>query len=146
MLNDYLLREQLHHLIDYTLLQSFITHEQITLLCNAAVKYNVNAVCIPPYYVFSAKNLLEAHAVKIITPISYPMGYSTTSAKVEAIKRACNDGADELEVMVNTAAIKNEDWTMVQSDIDSTRTICRLRNKTFRLLIEMSLLESEEWG
>jgi len=72
------------------------------------------------------------------------MGYSTTGAKVEEIKRACNDGADELDVVVNVAAIKNNDWNTVRNDIESTTMISHLRGKKMKLIIEMGLLEEDE--
>lgn len=72
------------------------------------------------------------------------MGYSTTGAKVEEIKRACNDGVSELDVVVNIAAIKNNDWNTVRNDIDSTTMISHLRGKKMKLIIEMGLLEEEE--
>ena len=82
--------------------------------------------------------------VKICSVIGFPMGYSTTGAKVEEIKRACNDGVDELDVVVNIAAIKNNDWNTVRNDIESTTMISHLRGKKMKLIIEMGLLEEEE--
>lgn len=72
------------------------------------------------------------------------MGYSTTGAKVEEIKRACNDGADELDVVVNIAAIKSGDWNTVKNDIESTTMISHLRGRKIKLIIEMGLLEEKE--
>ena len=113
-------------------------------LCNEALRYGFKSVCIPPYYIFQAKRILDDSRVKICSVIGFPMGYSTTGAKVEEIKRACNDGADELDVVINIAAVKNHDWNTVRNDIESTTMISHLRGKKMKLIIEMGLLEEDE--
>lgn len=141
---DYLVERDLNLLIDYTQLNPASSSKQIKWLCQQVQLFKFNGICIPPYYIFYVKNLLKESTTKIISAISYPMGYKTTSAKVAAIKRACNDGVDELEVVANIAAIKNNDWNTVKNDIDTVHTICRMRNKVLRIVIEINLLESEE--
>jgi len=130
--------------IDHTYLRADCSTADIKVLCNEALQYCFKTVCIPPYYIFQAKKILGDARVKICTVIGFPMGYSTTGAKVEEIKRACNDGADELDVVVNVAAIKNNDWNTVRNDIESTAMISHLRGKKMKLIIEMGLLEEDE--
>ena len=72
------------------------------------------------------------------------MGYPATAGKVEEIKRAINDGADELDVVLNLAALKNGDWNFVQSDLDSMTTAVRLRSKQIKVIIETAILSEEE--
>jgi len=131
-------------IIDHTYLRADCSTADIKVLCSEAIKHRFKSVCIPPYYIFQAKKMLGNSRVKICSVIGFPMGYSTTGAKVEEIKRACNDGADELDVVVNIAAIKNNDWNTVRNDIESTTMISHLRGKKMKLIIEMGLLEEAE--
>lgn len=131
-------------IIDHTYLKADCSTADVKVLCSEALQHSFKSVCIPPYYVFQAKKLLGESSVKICSVIGFPMGYSTTGAKVEEIKRACNDGVDELDVVVNIAAIKNNDWNAVSNDIESTTMISHLRGKKVKLIIEMGLLEEEE--
>ena len=131
-------------IIDHTYLRADCSTADIKVLCNEALRYGFKSVCIPPYYIFQAKRILDDSRVKICSVIGFPMGYSTTGAKVEEIKRACNDGADELDVVINIAAVKNHDWNTVRNDIESTTMISHLRGKKMKLIIEMGLLEEDE--
>ena len=131
-------------LIDHTYLKADCSPEDVEVLCEEAIKYQFKSVCIPPCYVFKTKKLLDMSSIKVCTVIGFPMGYSTTSAKVEEIKRATTNGADELDVVINIAAIKNKDWNTVKNDIDSVTMISHLKGKKIKLIIEMGLLEEEE--
>lgn len=131
-------------MIDHTYLRADCSTADIKVLCNEAVRYGFKSVCIPPYYIFQAKKILSDSRVKICSVIGFPMGYSTTGAKVEEIKRACNDGVDELDVVINIAAVKNSDWNTVRNDIESTTMISHLKGKKMKLIIEMGLLEEDE--
>lgn len=131
-------------MIDHTYLRADCSTADIKVLCNEAIRYGFKSVCIPPYYIFQAKKILGDSRVKICSVIGFPMGYSTTGAKVEEIKRACNDGVDELDVVINIAAVKNSDWNTVRNDIESTTMISHLRGKKMKLIIEMGLLEEDE--
>lgn len=131
-------------MIDHTYLRADCSIADIKVLCNEALRYGFKTVCIPPYYIFQAKKILGDSRVKICSVIGFPMGYSTTGAKVEEIKRASNDGVDELDVVVNIAAVKSNDWNTVRNDIESTTMISHLKGKKMKLIIEMGLLEEDE--
>ncbi len=131
-------------IIDHTYLKADCSTADVKVLCSEALQHGFKSVCIPPYYIFQAKKILGDSSVKICSVVGFPLGYSTTGAKVEEIKRACNDGADELDVVVNVAAIKNNDWNAVSNDIESTTMISHLRGKKVKLIIEMGLLEEDE--
>lgn len=131
-------------IIDHTYLRADCSTADIKVLCSEAIRYKFKSICIPPYYIFQAKKILRDSRVSICSVIGFPMGYSTTGAKVEEIKRACNDGVDELDVVINIAAIKNSDWNTVRNDIESTTLISHLRGKKMKLIIEMGLLEEAE--
>src|SRR5690606_9873788 len=96
--------------IDHTILASTTGLGAIEQLCQEAKEQRFMAVCVPPYYVKVAKQLLYGTDVKVATVIGFPFGYATTSSKLSEIHQALADGADELDLVHNIAALKNEDW------------------------------------
>jgi len=130
--------------IDHTILKPDTHLSDIERICEEAKQYGFAAICIPPYYVKDAANILEESPVKIGTVIGFPMGYSTTAAKVEEIKRAIDDGADELDVVINICSVKNERWNFVKNDIDSVTRIAHLKGKTIKIILETGLLSASE--
>lgn len=130
--------------IDHTLLKPDCRLEDVTKLCEEAIQFEFHAVCIPPYFIRDAFRILEGSKVKVATVIGFPFGYATTPAKVEEIKRAINDGADEVDVVVNICAIREGDWSYVKSDIDSMTTAAHLKGKIVKVIFETSLLSKEE--
>lgn len=134
----------LNNYIEYTLLKPDVTTEDINELCNEALEHNLSAVCIPPFFVRAAVKVLEKTSTKVITVIGYPMGYNAIAAKVEETKRAIDEGADELEMVINIAATKDKAWAHVRNDIDSVTTAAHLRNKKVKVIFETGLLSIAE--
>jgi len=130
--------------LDYTLLKSTTDKQDIVALCQTAIIHKFKAVCIPPYYVKDAVSSLEGHQIKTATVIGYPMGYATTSAKVEEIKRAIDEGADELDVVINLCAVKDAAWSYVKNDIESMTRAVHLKGKVIKVIIEQGMLNAEE--
>lgn len=135
----------LNGLIDHTYLKATCTPEDVEVLCQEALTHRFHSICIPPFFVFQARNFLGVNsAVKICTVIGYPIGYNTTAAKVEEIKRGVMDGADEFDVIANMSAIKAGDWNYVKNDIESVTMMCRLKGRKIKLVFESSELEAAE--
>ncbi len=132
------------HFIDHTVLKPDCSPEDIKTICSEAVIHGFKAVCIPPYFVPKAVNILEGTPVKVCTVVGFPMGYSTTASKVEEIKRALAEGADEVDVVVNVNAIKDGNWNFVSNDIDATTTAIHIRGKAIKIIFETGLLTEEE--
>lgn len=130
--------------IDHTILRPDCTAADIKQICTEAIEHRFCTVCVPPYYVREAVKLLENTPVKVATVIGFPMGYTPTPAKVEAIKRAIDDGADELDVVLNICAVKNQHWNFVRNDIDSMTTAVHLKGKVIKVIIETGLLTEAE--
>ena len=131
-------------IIDHTTLKPDCSLENVQTICEEAITHNFAAICIPPYYVKNAGKLLEDKKIKIATVIGFPLGYAATAAKVEEIKRAINDGVDELDVVINICAVKNGDWAYVKNDIDSMTRSAHLKGKIVKVILETSLLSEEE--
>lgn len=130
--------------IDHTVLRPNCTKEDIERICKEAIEYDFFAVCIPPYYVRLASRLLEDTTVKIVTVVGFPLGYAAIPAKVEEIKRAIDEGADEIDIVVNITAIKNGDWAHVRNDIDGVTMAVHLKGKKIKMILEVTLLEDIE--
>jgi deoxyribose-phosphate aldolase len=136
----------LTQLIDHTLLKSDATLDDIRKLCKEAIEHQFKAVCIPPFYVAEASKIVENATPRpaVATVVGFPMGYATTAAKVEEIKRAVEEGADEIDAVINICAIKNKQWNYVENDISSMLMAAQMRGKKMKIIIEAGLLTDEE--
>jgi deoxyribose-phosphate aldolase len=132
--------------IEHTRLKPNISRKEVLSACEQAQEYNFFGVCIPPYYVGVARKAIdEAKAeTKVITVVGFPFGYARTSAKVEEVKQALRDGADEIDAVINIAAVKSGDFTAVENDINSMVTACQMQNKKAKLIFEVDLLNLKE--
>ncbi len=130
--------------IDFTLLKADATPDDIRNLCELAAKHQFASVCVPPFYVKQAVEQLADTKVKIATVVGFPMGYAATPAKVEEIKKALDDGADEVDAVINLCAVKSGNWNYVRNDMDSMTTAVHLKGKSIKLIIETGLLSEAE--
>ena len=135
---------QLNAHIDHTVLKPDTKLKDIQKLCEEAVTYCFYAVCVPPYFVQKTSMLLKDSDVKIATVIGFPSGYSTTPSKAAEIQKAIDDGADELDVLVNISAIKSEDWNYVKNDIKTMTVAAQMRGKVVKIIFETGLLTKKE--
>ena len=130
--------------IDHTILKPDCTLTDIETLCSEAVEHCFVAVCVPPYYVKHAVGHLEDTNVKVATVAGFPLGYSPSSSKVETIKRALEEGADEIDVVINLCALKNGNWNYVRNELESMTNACHMRGKIIKVIIETGLLTRDE--
>ena len=135
---------QLADKIDHTILKPDCTLDEIKSVCEEARRHGFHSVCVPPFYVKEAAQLLEDAPVLVCTVVGFPMGYATTPAKVEEIKRAIDDGADEVDAVVNICAVKSQNWNYVRNDIDSMTRIAHLRGKQVKIILETGIMTQEE--
>ena len=128
--------------IDYTNLKPDATIENITKLCEEAKIYHTQSVCVNPYYVSLAKELLEGTTTTVTTVIGFPLGANKTRVKeMEAIV-ALEDGADEIDMVINISALKNKDYNYIKEEINDI--MAAVDGKTLKVIIETSLLTEEE--
>lgn len=135
---------ELSSYIEQTVLKPEATKEDILNLVNEAKEHNFVGICVPPYFVKFAKSQLEGTDIKLVTVIGFPFGYQTVSAKVEETRKALEDGADEIDMVINIAAMKSKDYNHVNDGINSVSTMSRLKGKPVKVIIETGLLEEEE--
>jgi len=132
--------------IESTGLKSTTTKNDVLELCQEALQYNFYGVCIPPYFVQQAKRFVKENKAKtkIITVIGFPLGYLSVASKVEEAKKAIQDGADELDVVVNLSAYLSGDLAVVKNDINSVVTACQLQNKIVKVILETGALTENQ--
>ncbi len=130
--------------IDHTILRPDCTAADVKVLCEEAAQYHFFGACIPPYFVKDAAKWLEGTGVKVVTVIGFPLGYSSTPSKVEEIKRALDEGAEEVDAVINLAALKSNHWSFVKNDIDSVTRAVHLKGKTIKIIVESGLLTDAE--
>ena len=134
----------LNKYIDHTILKPTCLVSDIEKLCAEAKQYDFAAVCVPPNFVKLAKEKLAGSTVQVATVIGFPFGYSATEAKIAEIILAMVDGADELDVVANIAAIKNGDWSAIADEINHIMPIIRSKNKVVKIIIESGVLTDDE--
>ena len=134
----------INNYIEHTMLKSDTTSQQVQELCQEAIQYGFAGVCVPPFFVKKAATELKDTTIKVVTVVGFPMGYDSIPSKVEAAKRALDDGADEIDMVANIAAIKDENWSHVRNDIDSVTTAAHIKGKVIKVILETGLLSGLE--
>ncbi|WP_291920509.1 deoxyribose-phosphate aldolase [Chitinophaga sp.] len=135
---------EINRYIDHTVLKPTTTLEDVKKLCMECVEYDFAAACVPPLYVKLAKQFLGATNTKVATVIGFPFGYSAIEAKVAETVLAIVDGADELDLVINISAIKNNDWEYLEKEIANIMYIIREKKKVIKIIIESGILLEEE--
>lgn len=130
--------------IDHTILKPTTLVADVEKLCKEAMDYQFAAVCVPPNFVRKAKSFLENSAVKVATVIGFPFGYSAVEAKLAEIVLAMVDGVDELDVVVNISAIKNQDWVYLANELNHIMPVVKSKNKVIKIIIESGILTDDE--
>jgi deoxyribose-phosphate aldolase len=130
--------------IDHTVLKPTTLVADVEKLCAEAIEHGFAAVCVPPLFVKKAKEFLDGSAVKIATVIGFPFGYSAIEAKVAETVLAIVDGADELDVVINISAIKNNDWQFLANEINALMPVIRRKEKAIKIIIESGILTDDE--
>lgn len=127
--------------VDHTLLSQVATWEEIKSICSDGIKFQTASVCIPPSYVERAKKFVGSD-LKICTVIGFPNGYSTTDVKVFETKNAIQNGADEIDMVINIGNVKNKNFDLVLDEIKRIKDTCA--DKVLKVIIETCLLTENE--
>ncbi len=143
-MKDIEIKENLAPCIDHTFLKPTALLSDIKNLCDEAKQYHFATVCIPPLFVKKAKDFLQESEVKVATVIGFPFGYSAIEAKVAEMILAIVDGVDELDVVINISAIKNNDWQFLANEINIIMPLVKNNNKIIKIIIESGILTNEE--
>ena len=141
---------ELAKMIDHTILKANATQSDIEKLCEEAKEYNFASVCVNPYWVPLASDLLKNSTVKVCTVIGFPLGATSSENKASETEIAILQGADEVDMVINVGAMKNNQTDIVEKDIlsvvNSARKTGKAQNKniTVKVILETCYLTKDE--
>lgn len=128
--------------IEHTLLKPEATIAEIEQLANEAIEHDFLGICINPSHIKFVKQILKNTDVKIVTVIGFPLGANDSSVKAFEAKKAIEDGADEVDMVINIGALKDKNYELVENDI---RAVVLASNGTpVKVIIETDLLNTDE--
>ncbi len=133
---------QINKYIDHTLLKAFATKEDIKKLCDEAKKYDFKSVCVNPANIKYAKECLEGTDVLVCTVIGFPLGANTKEVKALETMDAINNGADEIDMVINVGKAKEGDFDYIENEIKMV--VAASAGKTTKVIIETCYLNDEE--
>ena len=127
--------------VDHTLLKPEATWEQIKTICDEAMEFGCATVCIPPSFVKQAAAYVQGN-LKICTVIGFPNGYNTTAAKIFETKDAVENGASEIDMVINNGMVKDRQWDDIAHEIAGIKAACL--GRPLKVIIETCLLSDME--
>ena len=130
--------------VDHCILKPTTTISEVDQLCCEAKEYRFRAVCVPPLFVKRTKELLKDSSVKTATVVGFPFGYSAIEAKLAETVLAIVDGADEIEMVINTCALKNADWQYLAKEINTILPVIKANGRVIKVILETGLLNETE--
>ncbi len=133
---------ELNSYIDHTNLKPTATMRDIEKLCDEAKKYHFASVCVHPYYVSLAHELLKGSNVEVGTVVGFPLGANTTETKAFEAINAIEAGATEIDMVINLSALKNKDYDYVKEEIEEIRD--SIDGHVLKVIIETCYLTEEE--
>ena len=134
--------ENLNKHIEHTLLKQDAKLEDFIKLFEEAKEHNFLGVCINPAYVKLAKENLLGTDVKIVTVVGFPLGANRSDVKAFETSKAVDDGADEIDMVINVSKLKDKDYDFIINDIKTVKTACK--NKPLKVILETDLLTKDE--
>ena len=129
--------------IDHTLLKPDAKQSQIDQLCQEAIQYHFCSVCIQPYWVSYCAKKLRGTGVKVCTVVGFPLGANDSRSKAYETRQAIEDGAHEIDMVINIGALKSGNIKMVEDDLRAIKRACRQTTIT-KAIIETFLLTDDE--
>jgi deoxyribose-phosphate aldolase len=132
----------INNYIEHTLLKQDATGEELRKLFDEAIQNKFFGVCINPAYVEDAKKYLKDTDVKVVTVIGFPLGANTSEVKAFEAKQALQNGADEIDMVLNVSKLKDKDYEYVLNDIKAVKSVSP--NNNLKVILETDLLTKEE--
>lgn len=135
---------QIAKMIDHSLLHPTMTDADLIAGCALAKHYDVATVCIKPYFVKQATELLKDSDVKVCTVVGFPHGSSTIQQKVAETRQACKDGATEIDMVVNIGKVLSEDWRYVKKEINAILKESHKHGAILKVIFENDFLPKDK--
>ncbi len=130
--------------IDHTALKPTTILADVDALCAEAIQYHFAAVCVPPFYVVQAAQILKNQTPKVATVIGFPFGYTYTEVKAAEAEQALKNGAHEIDMVANIAAIKSGDFELLKKEVEAVLMVVREKEAVLKVIIESGILTGEE--
>ncbi len=131
-------------MIDHSILNPVLTDSDLIRECAVAKKYDVASVCVKPYAVSLAVKELKDTDVKVGCVIGFPHGNSSTGVKIYEAEQACNDGAVEIDMVVNIGKVLGGDWSYVEKEIKAVTSICHENKAIIKVIFETDYITRTE--
>ena len=128
--------------VDYTCLKANASMRDIEALCNEAMKYHCASVCVNPYYVPLAAELLKDSTTVVTCVVGFPLGANSTKVKALEAIEAVEEGASEIDLVINIGALKNKDYEYIKQEIEEIRD--SIDGKTLKVIVETCYLNDTE--
>ena len=128
--------------VDYTCLKADASMRDIEALCNEAMKYHCASVCVNPYYVRLAHELTKDSTTVVTCVVGFPLGATSTKVKALEAIEAIEDGASEIDLVINIGALKNKDYEYIKEEIEEIRD--SIDGKTLKVIVETYYLNEAE--
>ncbi len=135
---------ELARMLDHSILNPVHTDEDLVKQCQVARKFSVASVCVKPYAVKQAVTLLKGSSVKTGCVIGFPHGNSSTAVKVFETEQACNDGATEIDMVINIGKALGGDWKYVEQEIKAVTDTCHRNRAIVKVIFETDYITKTE--
>ncbi len=132
-------------MIDHSLLHPTMNDEDLREGCLLVGKYNVASVCIKPYAVKTAVEILKGSEVKVGTVVGFPHGNSLIEVKVYETEKAISDGAEEIDLVINIGKVLSEDWKYIENEVKSIVDITKKNNAILKVIFENDFLPEDKY-
>lgn len=133
--------EEIFSKIDHTVLKAITTWEDVKKLCEEAIEHKMASVCVPPSYVKKIKEVFKDE-LNVCTVIGFPLGYNTTAVKVFETKKAIEEGAGEIDMVINVCEVKNKNFDYIKDEIRQIKEACQ--GKLLKVIVETCYLTDDE--
>lgn len=135
---------EINRIIDHTLLKPEASEEQIEKIVKEAIEYNFFSVCVNPTWVKKCSEMLKNSGVKVCTVIGFPLGANTKETKAFETKNAIENGADEIDMVINIGYMKSKKFHEVEDEIAELAKICHDKGAILKVILENCLLTKDE--
>ncbi len=135
--------KNIHQYIEHTNLKPTITHYDVEQLISEAREHKLLGICVPPFWVKKVKRDIGEDDIQLVTVIGFPLGYQMTEAKLAEMQKAIDDGADELDMVLNISALKSQmNWSKIE--IAKCSKLAHEHYKLLKVIIETAYLNEQE--
>ena len=136
--------QELAKMIDHSILHPTMTDDILKQECEVAKKYDVASVCVKPYAVKMASELLKGTDVEVGCVIGFPHGNSSIKVKTFEAYVACNDGASEIDMVINIGKALGGDWNYIEEEIDAITKVCHQENALVKVIFETDFITATD--